>query len=62
KLIQKITKEVAKQSSALGITQEALATKKDVIGLVNEDESRLNSGWRKSLLGQKLQQLIASSQ
>ncbi len=62
KLIQKITKEIKKQSSELGITQEVLATKKDVIGLVNKDESRLNSGWRKSILGLKLQQLIASSE
>ena len=62
KLIQKITKEIAKQSSVLGITQEGLATKKDVIGLVNKDESRLNSGWRKSILGVKLQQLIAASE
>ncbi|MCH2477154.1 MAG: hypothetical protein MK218_04230 [Gammaproteobacteria bacterium] len=61
KLIQKINKEVAKQSGQLGITQEVLATKKDVIGLVNKDQSRLNSGWRKSVLGQKLQQIIASS-
>ena len=62
KLIQKITKEIAKQSSVLGITQEVLATKKDIIGLVNKDESRLNSGWRKSILGLKLQQLIATSE
>ena len=61
KLIQKITNEVVKQSSELGITQEALATKKDVIGVVNKGESRLNSGWRKSILGQKIQQFIASS-
>ncbi|SVA55925.1 uncharacterized protein METZ01_LOCUS108779, partial [marine metagenome] len=27
-----------------------------------EDESRLTSGWRKSILGGKLQQLITSSQ
>jgi ribonuclease D len=53
---------VVKKSSELGIAQEVLATKKDVIGLVIEDESRLTSGWRKSILGGKLQQLITSSQ
>ena len=62
KLIQKITKEVIKKSREMGIAQEVLATKKDVIGLVNEEESRLTSGWRKSILGGKLQQLITSSQ
>ena len=51
---------MAKQSGQLGITQEVLATKKDVIGLDNKDQCRLKSGWRKSVLGQKLHQIIAA--
>ena len=49
---------ITKKAKQLGITQEALATKKDILLLVQGRDSRLNVGWRKSQLNKGIKKIL----
>ena len=57
-IIEKINTFIIKHAKRLGITQEALATKKDILLLVQGRESRLNVGWRKSQLNRGIKKIL----
>ena len=57
-IIEKINTFIIKHAKRLGIRQEALATKKDILLLVQGRESRLNVGWRKSQLNKGIKKIL----
>lgn len=57
-IIEKINTFITKRAKQLGITQEALATKKDILLLVQGRESRLDAGWRKSQLSKGIRKIL----
>ncbi len=57
-IIEKINQLIIKHAKRLDITQEALATKKDILLLVQGRENRLNVGWRKSQLNKGIKKIL----
>ena len=57
-IIEKINTLIIKHAKTLDITQEALATKKDILLLVQGRENRLNVGWRKSQLNKGIKKIL----
>lgn len=57
-ITEKINTFITKKAKQLGITQEALATKKDILLLVQGRDSRLNVGWRKSQLNKGIKKIL----
>ncbi len=57
-ITEKINTFIAKKARQLGITQETLATKKDILLLVQGRESRLDTGWRKSELNKGIKKIL----
>ena len=57
-IIEKINRLIIKHAKRLDITQEALATKKDILLLVQGRENRLNVGWRKSQLNKGIKKIL----
>jgi len=49
---------IIKHAKTLDITQETLATKKDILLLVQGRENRLNVGWRKSQLNKGIKKIL----
>ncbi len=49
---------IARQSKKLGLAQEVLATKKDIVLLAQGRDSRLKNGWRKTELGQGIEEIV----
>ena len=57
-IIEKINTFITKRAKQLGIKQEALATKKDILLLAQGRESRLDAGWRKSQLSKGIEKIL----
>ena len=57
-IIEKINQLIIKHAKTLDISQEALATKKDILLLVQGRENRLNVGWRKSQLNKGIKKIL----
>ena len=57
-IIEKINIFITKHAKQLDISQEVLATKRDVILLVQGREGRLDAGWRKSQLHKGIKRIL----
>ncbi len=57
-ITEKINTFISKKAKQLGITQEALATKKDILMFVQGRDSRLDAGWRKSQLNKGIKKIL----
>jgi len=60
-IVEKISDYIARQSKKLGLVQEVLATKKDIVLLAQGRDSRLKNGWRKTELGQGIEEIVNTS-
>ena len=58
-LLEKFSKVVAKKANELKIFPEVLASKKDLLAMVQEkSDAKLLTGWRKKIIGSELNESL----
>ena len=58
-LLEKFSKVVAKKANELKIFPEVLASKKDLLAMVQEkSNAKLLTGWRKKIIGSELKEFL----